>query len=167
MLTIPWLDEAKKYIGLQEWKNGSNPKIEKFAQVVGGDVALEYTDDNIPWCGLYVAYVFAQVGINPVKRPLWARNWANFGEKLKEPAYGCVVTFSRNSGGHVGFYLGEEGAYYIILGGNQSDSVSITKIEKSRAISYNWPLGDEFKKFFKPGRVKTKMANIKISKNEA
>lgn len=166
-MEAPWITEAKKYIGLKEFSTGDNPKILKFAQLIGGPIAKDYTNDSIPWCGLFVSYCMSQVGITPVDQPLWALSWSDFGVKLKEPAYGCVITFKRNGGGHVAFYMGEDSSYYFCLGGNQSDSVCLTKIDKSRAQAFRWPAGPQFQKFLKPGRVKTKLSNISVSKSEA
>lgn len=165
MSNLPWLKEAQKHIGLQEFQTGDNPKILQWAQLIGGDVARDYTADSIPWCGLFIAYIMSQVGIVPVDKPLWALNWNNFGTKLSEPAFGCVITFKRSGGGHVGLYLGENSQYYYVLGGNQSDSVSVTQIDKSRAQAFRWPPGMD--KFLKKGRVKTTIASAKVSVNEA
>lgn len=166
-MNIPWIVEAKKHIGTKEYSKGDNPKILKWADLVGGQVKKDYTADSIPWCGLYVAYVFSQVGIEPIDKPLWALSWSNFGKKLSEPAYGCVITFKRNGGGHVGFYMGEDSNYYFVLGGNQSDSVNMTKIAKSRVHAFRWPAGSQFDKFYKKGRVKTNLSKVNLSTNEA
>lgn len=163
--TIPWIQEAQKYIGLKEFQTGDNPKILQWAKLLGPPIDTEYNADSIPWCGLFVAYVLSQVGIIGSDQPLWAKSWAAYGFKLLEPAFGCIIVFTRQGGGHVGFYIGENSQYYFVLGGNQSDSVSITQIDKSRAIAFRWPNGME--KFLKKGRVSTNIANAKISINEA
>ncbi len=41
--------------------------------------------------------------------------------------------------GHVGFYWAEDETCYHVLGGNQSDRVSITRIRKSRLLAARWP----------------------------
>ena len=41
--------------------------------------------------------------------------------------------------GHVALYWAEDEDHYHILGGNQSDAVSITKIAKSRFLGARWP----------------------------
>ena len=46
--------------------------------------------------------------------------------KLNNPAYGCIVVFSRAGGGHVGFLVGKDKqGNLMILGGNQSNAVNI------------------------------------------
>jgi len=47
---------------------------------------------------------------------------------------------SKQSGlGHVGFYAGEDATAYRILGGNQSDSVSLAWVGKDRLVGARWP----------------------------
>ena len=101
-----------------------------------------YSDDDIPWCGLFVALVtYRRLGIatEVVKAPLWARNWAKYGIAAASAMLGDLLVFSRNGGGHVGFYIGEDSVCYHILGGNQSNKVSITRIAKSRCIAIRRP----------------------------
>lgn len=101
-----------------------------------------YSDDDIPWCGLFVAIIaFRRKGVaaEVVKDPLWARNWASYGRRVLTPCLGDVLVFERGSGGHVGFYVGEDSSCYHVLGGNQSNKVSIARIAKSRCISCNRP----------------------------
>jgi cell wall-associated NlpC family hydrolase len=45
---------------------------------------------------------------------------------------GDVLTFKRDGGGHVGIYVGEDDKHYHVLGGNQGNSVSISRIAKTR-----------------------------------
>lgn len=101
-----------------------------------------FSDDDIPWCGLFVAIVCyrrLRKAAEVVKEPLWARNWSKYGVKVDKPALGDVLVFVRNSGGHVGFYVGEDDSAYHVLGGNQSNRVSITRIEKSRLLTARRP----------------------------
>lgn len=79
-----------------------------------------------------MAAMVKRAGKTPVKQPLWALNWATFGVGTKQPMLGDVLVFKRPSGGHVAIYVGEDKTHYPCLGGNQSDSVCITRIEKTR-----------------------------------
>jgi uncharacterized protein (TIGR02594 family) len=76
-----------------------------------------------------------------VKNYLRAMSWTSFGKAIKpnEAALGDILVFNRNGGGHVGFYIAEDDTAYHVLGGNQSDSVNITRILKSRIYSINRP----------------------------
>lgn len=107
-----------------------------------------FSDDDIPWCGLFAAIVaFRRVGdpSEVVTSPLWARNWEVYGEPPKDfsssprPSLGDCMVFGRNGGGHVGFYVAEDASCYHILGGNQSNSVTITRIQKSRLLAARRP----------------------------
>lgn len=98
-----------------------------------------YTNDEIPWCGLYMAIIMKRSGRDVVKDPLWARNWANFGVKIETPMLGDILVFSRGNGGHVGLYIFENKTHYGVLGGNQGDTVSIVMIAKNRLIASRRP----------------------------
>ena len=116
-----------------------NKKILEWAKNIGGWIKNFYTNDEIPWCGLFVAHCMREADIPlEISNPLSAREWLNFGENVK-PAYGAVMVFSRKGGGHVGFYVSEDTNYYHILGGNQSNQVNVTKIAKSRFLGAVWP----------------------------
>ena len=164
-LQPPWMDTAIALLGLKEdTSSKSNQKILKWAELVAEGVDVDYTTDSIPWCGLFVAFCMQDNGLEIVDQPLWARNWNKAGSKLSEPAHGAIMTFARGTGGHVGFYVSEDASYYHILGGNQSDSVSITKVAKGRCLGYRWPTGMD--KFLTKGRIK-KTFDGKVSTNEA
>lgn len=111
-----------------------------------------YTNDEIPWCGLYVGIVChrAKKDITPVGNILWARNWAKFGVGVDEAGLGDVLVFKRGSGGHVGFYLGENNTHYYVLGGNQSNEVNDGKIRKDRILAKRRPIYNNQPKSVKP-----------------
>ena len=107
-----------------------NPVIMGWARELG--LQNVYTSDEIPWCGLYAAIVIHRAQRPVVKDPLWALNWNNFGVRVTTPMLGDILTFTRKSGGHVGFYVGEDDTAYHVLGGNQGNKVSVVRIAKSR-----------------------------------
>jgi uncharacterized protein (TIGR02594 family) len=128
------LIEALKLLGIKEVPGaGDNIEILKWAESLG--LEKDYRKDDIPWCGLFVAYVVHQAGFEPVQKPLWARNWANFGTKETFAMLGDILVFVRDGGGHVGIYVGEDKTAYHVLGGNQSDMVCITRIRKERCVA--------------------------------
>lgn len=127
------LVEAYKLIGVQEIiGKDHNPIIMQWAKDLG--MEKTYTNDEIPWCGLFMAHVCRVSGLEGVRNPLWARNWNNFGTRVTKAMLGDVLVFSRGSGGHVGIYVGEDAKAYHVLGGNQNNRVSIVRIDKSRCI---------------------------------
>lgn len=133
------LVEAVKLIGVLETPGAQdNPTIMGWADEVG--IARNvYSSDEIPWCGLYMAVVMKRAGRDVVNNPLWARSWARFGVPTSVAMRGDVLVFKRGSGGHVGIYVAEDDTCYHVLGGNQSNQVSVTRILKSRCISIRRP----------------------------
>lgn len=157
------LAEGLKLMGTAEIPGPkSNEEIMAWARAVG--VSNIYHDDDIAWCGLFIAYVVHLTDREPVKDPLWARNWARWGVAAPTPMLGDILVFKRGSGGHVGVYVAEDALTYYVLGGNQSNRVSITRIMKDRLLAARRP---QYKN--QPSSVKqyTINANGKISTNEA
>lgn len=97
------------------------------------------------WCAAFVNAVLHQEGKegseSVSKYPLTARSFLKWGEEVKEPKTGDIVVFPRGEAwqGHVGFYVrtvilsGVEN--YVILGGNQDNSVSLEYYPASKALS--------------------------------
>jgi uncharacterized protein (TIGR02594 family) len=115
---------------------GSSPTImgwKRELAAIGKDVA-GYTSDAVPWCGLGMGKIALEAGYEAEipAHPLWALNWGDFGVAAKQPCLGSILTFVRDAGGHVALYIAEDSAAYHVLGCNQSDSVTITRIAKSR-----------------------------------
>lgn len=139
---LPWMVEGRKVMGLHEVRD--NARLRAWLKTDGktlGDPAA------LPWCGDFVETCIklalpgeplpGVVGANPY----FARNWAQFGI-VSPPTYGAVLVFERGpSSGHVGFCVGEAttGAAFMVLGGNQGDTVSVVPIAKSRLIACRWP----------------------------
>lgn len=158
------LVEAVKMLGTKEVVGKQhNPVIMEWAKELG--LQKVYTADEIPWCGLAVAYACHKAGVEVVDKPLWALNWAKYGNKVTEPMLGDILTFKRDGGGHVGIYVGEDKDCYHVLGGNQGNAMSVTRILKTRlhqARRTAW-------KVAQPANVRKVLLDAKgaISKNEA
>lgn len=134
-----------------------------------GVKVVGYSDDDIPWCGLFAAIITIRRMKNPaevVKEPLWARNWARYGvqQKFSQPGLGDILVFERGSGGHVGFYVAEDATAYHVLGGNQSNRVSIARVAKDRCIAARRPPYVTVPAAVKPYRVASAGS---LSTNEA
>ena len=139
-----------------------NPVILGWAKELALDKV--YNSDEIAWCGLFVATVIKRADRPVVKEPLWALNWAKWGVKADEPMLGDILTFKRNTGGHVGIYVGEDATAYHVLGGNQGNQVSITRIAKSRLYQARRP---EYNNQPKNIRKVTLESTGNLSTNEA
>jgi uncharacterized protein (TIGR02594 family) len=142
--TMPWLETAYSLMGTQEITGaGSNEAILGWAE----DLELTaYNDDDIPWCGLFVAHCIGSQMPDEVlpNNPLGARQWQRFGKEIS-PRLGSIMVFWRGSRdgwkGHVGFYWAQDNDTYYILGGNQANSVSVTRVAKNRLLNSRWPNG--------------------------
>lgn len=135
-----WLKAAKKELGVREIPGReANTRVVEYFKASGHG---RIVDDETAWCSAFVNWAMAQAGIRGTMA-LNARSWLHWGKELKVPKKGAVCVFSRGSSGwqgHVGFWVGESGDKIRILGGNQSDGVTIGSYSKSRLIGMRWPL---------------------------
>lgn len=133
------LDVALALYGTKEQPgNADNEEILAWANELG--LKKTYSADSVPWCGLFMAIVAKWADKEIPKDPLWALNWKNFGNPSPLPSLGDVVVFKREKGGHVGLYVAEDATTFHILGGNQSDAVTITRIMKNRKVAVRRPI---------------------------
>ena len=136
---LPWITEAKTALGRNEARDRSwlMDWLKRDGRSLG-DPAKN------PWCGDFVETcirmalpdepLLGALGTNPY----WARNWLLFGQVV-QPITGAVLIFERGSGGHVGFAVGQDDTTFFVLGGNQSDAVTVARIAKSRLLGARWP----------------------------
>lgn len=135
----PWIAEARKYIGEQEIKGAKhNPLIlQWWKDIKRGGIK----DDETPWCAAFTGAMLEHVGIQS-SRFESAKSYLDWGEKLAQPVYGCIVVFTRDGGGHVGFVVGQNSSGdLLVLGGNQGDAVNIRTFSRTRVSGYRWPSG--------------------------
>lgn len=165
-IELPWIVTAEALLYTTELagKQNNNSRIMGWAKAIGGWIASYYKNDEIPWCGLFVAWCMRANDIAvEIDNPLSALAWNKFGFKT-EPCYGCVMVFSRSGGGHVGFYISEDADNYHILGGNQSNQVNVSKVAKNRLVGARWPNKYEHLKI--DGRIKRTFTGT-VSTNES
>jgi uncharacterized protein (TIGR02594 family) len=163
MAEAPWLTIARALIGTRETAGpGNNPAIMAWAKQLGPRLGAPYAGDATPWCGLFVAHCMADAGLPLPAIPVRALAWSAWGQAVT-PCVGAVLVFKRPEGGHVGLYVGEDDEAFNVLGGNQGDTVSVSRIEKGRMVAARWPAGLAVTgsplRLSKEGR--------KLSKNEA
>lgn len=144
MILPDWLAIAMYDVGLTETKGSKHTdRIVKMHSYT----SLRAKDDETAWCASAVCAWLEESGI---KSPKSARalDFLTWGVPLSKPSIGCVLVFKRvvdpktkvTMAGHVGLYVGEEGDFYWVLGGNQSDKVTYTKWPKHFLISARGPL---------------------------
>lgn len=138
-----WIKKAFSYLGKVHEVAGQydNATIMRFFKESGHPEILH---DETPWCAAFIAAMMTETGMpNEVPAPmhLWAPSYNRFGVGLKQPVRGCIGVKTRNGGGHVTFIVGQSGPYFLCLGGNQSDSVSVCAIAKNSFTDFRWPSG--------------------------
>ncbi len=126
------VQEAVALLGVHELEGiRDNQTILGWAREVR--LANVYTHDSIAWCGLLCAVVAKRASKPVVEGALWAANWCKWGRPSPLPSLGDVIVYTRPGGHHVNVYIAEDEVAYHGIGGNQSDTVSIARILKSRA----------------------------------
>jgi uncharacterized protein (TIGR02594 family) len=139
MTELDYMKYAKGLIGTREIAGKKHSPI-----IIGWLKKLKswVVDDETAWCGTFAAHIAQQFGFALPAKWLSARGWLDFGLGTK-PGYGTILVFWRGSKagwqGHVGFYVGEDDTHYHVLGGNQNDSVSISRMPKTRLLGARSP----------------------------
>jgi uncharacterized protein (TIGR02594 family) len=142
-----WLTKARTHIGTREIAGPKhNTTIMAWIKRLGTKIlGIAVNDDETPWCGTFAAHVLhTECGFAVPKIAVRASSWDSWGVKVAKPYLGAVARFQRPGGGHVGLITGQskDGKLLRILGGNQSNAVNETWIERSRAVAYRWPAGE-------------------------
>ncbi|MFD2105891.1 peptidoglycan-binding protein [Tabrizicola soli] len=151
---LPWIAEAKTALGRHELRDRSwlMAWLKRDGRSLG-DPAKN------PWCGDFVeTCIRVALPDEPLlgalgSNPYWARNWLLFGQEVS-PIPGAVLVFARGSGGHVGFAMGQDGTHFHVLGGNQSDAVTVARSrspDPRRALARDRPTRIETLPQMKPG----------------
>lgn len=138
-----WLSHARGELGTKEFAGTpDNPRIIKYWNDAGL-ASVADGQDEVPWCAAFVGAMLKRANV-PGSGKANARSYEAWGRRLNSPVLGCVVVFSRPPTawqGHVAFYLGTDkvNRRVQVIGGNQSDSVSITSFSFDRVVAYRWP----------------------------
>lgn len=137
----PWMKTAEGYIGQKEIPGArNNPVIMKFFVESGHP---EIKDETTAWCSAFANAVMFENGYEGTKN-LLARSWLKWvnGEAPSTPRFGDIAVFQRGNDpvfGHVAFFVKWDNEWIWVLGGNQSNSVSITKIARSKLLGFRRP----------------------------
>ena len=138
MTTTPWMAYAWAELGVHE-----TPGPQCTARIAAYLASVHQpSQDEIPWCAAFVGWCLQQAEL-PVTGSASSLSWAAWGMESAVPCYGDVVVFTRPpdpTHGHVAFLVdilptGE----YLVLGGNQSDAVSVTRFPQSRVKNLRRP----------------------------
>lgn len=127
-------------IGTKEIKGSShNEKIIQYAKEAGMDWV---NDDETPWCSTFVNWCAKQSGLE-LSGKANARSWMDVGDNVdSDPIPGDIVIFWRGSKdswkGHVGIFMGfdKSNKFVFTLGGNQSNSVNISRYKYAQVLGF-------------------------------
>jgi uncharacterized protein (TIGR02594 family) len=117
---------------------GSNPRIADYIRASGHP---EAADDATAWCAAFVGACLDRAGLAG-SRSLLARSYLDWGQPADTPELGAIAVLSRGADpalGHVGFLVGLTDERLIVLGGNQSDAVSVEAFERARLLGLRLP----------------------------
>ncbi len=136
----PWYIEMQRRKGLHETKNRSllMAWLRSDGKTLGDPARL-------PWCGDAVETAIHLTLPNEPRlaNPYMARNWMKFGRPLATPAIGAVLVFWRGArngiSGHVGLYAGEDAGALHVMGGNQSNAITVARLGRDRLLGIRWP----------------------------
>jgi uncharacterized protein (TIGR02594 family) len=101
-------------------------------------------DDAVPWCAAFLGAMLKRGGFAGTGS-LLARSYLNWGDRIEAAKVGAVAVLTRGSdagAGHVGFVVGAAGGKVFLLGGNQSDAVTVEAFDTARVLGYRWPDGE-------------------------
>lgn len=131
------IDRAIQDLGTKEIPGlANNQKILQFLQYVDKSVK----DETTSWCSAAVNYWAHDCGL-PISGSLAARSWLKVGKNTTTPTRGNdIVVLWRvkpNSWqGHVGVYFHHNKTHVWILGGNQSDQVSVEAFPITQLLAF-------------------------------
>lgn len=133
------LDIATAELGTTEVTGSQhNPRILNYAHEAGFNWVKT---DEVPWCSIFLNWVAHKAGFERTKDGR-SRSWATIGTKVNDPQPGDVVLIGTNGDPqkiyHVGLFTGftNDGKQLFLLGGNQTNSVSISKYWRKNVAGY-------------------------------
>lgn len=140
-LVPPWFEIAVSKKGLHEGKD-----YLAISAFLRSDQKTLGDPRQLPWCGDFVETCIALTLPRELlpANPYLARNWLKFGVACK-PQLGAIAVYWRGTktgtSGHVAFVAGNGGGANVlyILGGNQSNTVSLQPKDNSYLLGCRWP----------------------------
>lgn len=140
-----WMGIAKKEQGTHEVRGRSaNPRIVQYHAATD----LRARSDEVAWCSSFVNWCMKQCGIKGTNSAA-AASWKKWGSATAA-RYGAVaVVYNAKmagssltaTGNHVAFLVEETKTHYVLLGGNQGNSVKVSHYPKAKwkLLALRWP----------------------------
>ena len=138
-------DLAQRFIGLKELPaQKDHPLVQWWLSLCGFGMD---SPDETPWCSAFVNGIAWELRL-PRSKSAAARSWLAVGKPVtlqEAQPRADVVILTRGAGeqpgadtlnapGHVGFFAGIDAAGVQVLGGNQSNGVSVQAFPKGRIL---------------------------------
>ena len=135
-----WLAAAWTEFGVREAPGSADASVVLgyFREAGHGEIAHDAT----PWCAAFVGAMLKRAGLTGTGS-LLARSYLGWGEAIDVGRSGAIVVLKRNGdpgAGHVGLFLGTTNERVFLLGGNQSDAVTVESFAASAVLGYRWPV---------------------------
>lgn len=135
----PWMAHAWAGLGQHEIPGAAaNPRITRYFRRAGHPTI---NNDETAWCAAFVGACLEDAGIKGT-RSLRARSYLEWGASADVPTFGAITVLPRGDDraqGHVGFLVGTTETHIYLLGGNQSDAVSVMAFDRSTVLDYRLP----------------------------
>lgn len=139
MATHKWYALAEAELGQAEIPGKDhNPRILEYLDVAGFP---DVKNDDDAWCAVFANWALITAG-HPGTQSRMARSFLGYGKTLAKPEKGCVVVLKRGNDpklGHVGFFSHKQDKRVYLLGGNQSNKVSIASFPEVDVLAYRMP----------------------------
>lgn len=139
-----YIEEAEKLLGTKEIQGKlANEKIKDLYADAGSP---EVQSDEVPWCAAFIGACLVRAN-KPSTGTLLARDYLKYGKSLgKKPKLYSIGVMSRGNSsweGHVGFVVDFNDTYVWLLGGNQANSVNVTKYARSKFLGFVIPKDED------------------------
>lgn len=140
-------DIAQRYLGIKEYPGNKHHPFIQWCFLL-----CEYpesTPDETPWCSAFLQHPCWELRL-PRSKSAAARSWLRVGipqtRETSQPCQNDIVVLKRGkapqpgpevtsgAAGHAGVLAGWDGEQVLVLGGNQSDGVSIARFPASDVL---------------------------------
>lgn len=133
-------ETASEELGVEELSGSQhNPRVLAYHAATNSGAKV----DEEAWCAAFVSFILEALKLKSTDSA-WSRSYEKWGRKLEKPELGCICVFTRPeagpSKGHVAFFVSEDKDKVYVLGGNQSNKVTIAGYPKDRLLAYRSPI---------------------------
>jgi uncharacterized protein (TIGR02594 family) len=105
-----------------------------------------YQHDSTPWCGVAAAWAVSKASIRPPKEYMASAAWRSWGYDIKTFEFGAIACLE----GHVAFAYEHVDNTIYLLGGNQSDAVTIMPASPAEVLAWRWPAPEDYRTGYYP-----------------